>query len=189
MSFLGQMVGTEACPLSVSDPRRLRSTCPSAVLSPEAPVESPSCLFQLLGSPGTPGLAGPSLPSLPSPGVSSVSLSCGGKEPCSHGPASVTWGWWWRLGCSSPRICSDRCSLSEDKSPLTPLSSLETQEPTSWGTSSTRTHPRKFLRSKDQARGLRGGGSWSLCDSPRGLGCLLPRRALDSANYHLALPW
>ena len=99
-----------------------------------------------------------------------------------------TWGWWWRLGCSSPRISSDRCSLSVDKSPLTPLSSLETQEPTAWGTSGTRTHPREFLRSRDQAWRLRGGGSWSLYDAPRGLGCLVPRRALDSANYHLGSP-
>ena len=99
-----------------------------------------------------------------------------------------TWGWWWRLGCSSPRISSDRCCLSVDKSPLTPLSSLETQEPKAWGTSGTRIHPREFLRSRDQAWRLRGGGSWSVYDAPRGLGCLVPRRALDSANYHLGSP-
>ena len=73
------------------------------MLSPEAPVESPSCLFQLLGSPGIPGLVGPSLPSLPSPGVSSVSLSWGGKEPCSHGPASVDLGMVVQVGVQQPQ--------------------------------------------------------------------------------------
>ena len=36
-----------------------------AVRPPKAPVEDPSCLFQLLGAPGIPGLVAASLPSLP----------------------------------------------------------------------------------------------------------------------------
>ena len=45
------------------------------------------------------------------------------------------------VGMQQPQALFCRSSLSVDKSPLNPLSSLETQEPQHGGTSSTRTPP------------------------------------------------
>ena len=80
-------------------------------------------------------------------------VSCGGKEPHSHGHAPVDLGLMVEIGVRQPQALFCRSSLSVDKSLLTPLSCLETQEPQHRGISGTRTHPREFLRSRDQAWG------------------------------------
>lgn len=101
-----------------------------------------------------------------------------GKEPGSHISVPAHRGLSTQ-GSDRPRLCSGRSSLSVNKPSPTTL-------PGGSGSHSLRAPPApdpilgNFTQARDQAWGLRRGGSQLHCD-PGELGCPPPRRALDSA--------